>query len=246
MRRQEALALLLASLATAGVACSRGSEEHGAAGTVSARATASAPPIESARKPEPIKVRSPSSISSSSGFSVRRCPPAKDDTFFFPKRSLGFREPHFDADAFRRRWYSLALRAMAEPSLSCESVAGETYRFLWLRSFHPQIAVRVEAMAAGARLTAFEQEYGGNRTNRTLSTDEWNLLQEALDRADFWTTDPWVRRGGPDGAQWVFEGRLDSRYQVVDRWTPHSGPIRELGLLFIRLSKISVPEKDVY
>src|SRR6266481_2721376 len=64
--------------------------------------------------------------------------------FFFPKGALGQRGSQFDEDAFNREWYSKHLRSMAEPSLSCGEPRGESYRFLWLRTWGRPIAVRVE------------------------------------------------------------------------------------------------------
>lgn len=45
-------------------------------------------------------------------------------------------------DDFVRGWYSSHLRSMAEPSLSCGAIE-DSYRFVWLRSFHSPVAVRM-------------------------------------------------------------------------------------------------------
>src|SRR5262245_8575536 len=107
--------------------------------------------------------------------------------FFFPMRVLGERLPHFDEDAFHRTWYSTHLRAMAEPSLSCGDSSGESYRFLWLRTFGRPIAVRVET-GKPSTLTAVELDGAGGyqpgkisrRVQRQLSADEWKAFSDAL------------------------------------------------------------------
>lgn len=189
----------------------------------------------------------------SSAASVRKeCPAPMDDTTFFPGGSLGPRDDRLDLDAFRRRWYSPHLRAMAEPSLSCGAPEAESYRFLWLRSFHAPIAVRLTAEGDAARLTSVELSGAGgyepgvvaDRTERLLSREEWAQARDAVSVADFWATPSWNKSLGPDGSQWVIEGRVHGKYHVVDRWSPRNGPVRELGLVFLRLARVSVPDVD--
>ena len=54
-------------------------------------------------------------------------------------------------DTFKARWYSDQLRALDEPSLSEEAKnpALQSYRFVWLRSFHHPVAVRFGIMSDG-------------------------------------------------------------------------------------------------
>lgn len=48
-------------------------------------------------------------------------------------------------DEYTNRWYSKVLTGMDEPSLSeaSEDLESHAYRFLWLRTFHPDVAVRL-------------------------------------------------------------------------------------------------------
>lgn len=163
--------------------------------------------------------------------------------FFFPMVVLGERRPQFDHDAFRREWYSKHLRAMAEPSLSCGESPGESYRFLWLRTFGHPIAVRVET-ARSNTLTAVELDGAGGyepgkisrRVQRQLSTEEWKGLSEALKATDFWNMPGQSGDLGLDGAQWIMEGRSGHDYHVVDRWMPPAGAYRELCLMLVKFS----------
>src|SRR5262245_43597018 len=69
------------------------------------------------------------------------CPEALEARYF----PVGPRRPGGDDHgSFARRWYASDLDAMEKPSLSCGSLEDtEAYRFLWLRSFHDDIAVRL-------------------------------------------------------------------------------------------------------
>jgi hypothetical protein len=242
--------VLAATIALVNVACARSSKED----------RTSPPGESSAANPHAVprgvalasSAPAPSSLPAAS---VReRCPSRTDDTIFFPLGSLGPREPRFDQDAFRRQWYSTHLRAMQEPSLSCGAVETEAYRFLWLRTFHAPIAVRLAVTGKMVRLASVQLSGAGgyspgtvvDRSERMLLPAEWDQVHEALNLARFWSTSSWQPSAGADGAQWIIEGRLDSRYHVVDRWSPRAGTFRSLGLLLLRIADISVPNGDVY
>src|SRR3989441_4894829 len=85
------------------------------------------------------------------------CPSISTDNHYFP---IGLLEPRDSrGDAFRRRWYSSHLRAMGESSISCGADSMETYRFLWLRTFHRPVSVRIAKRGDGAKLTVVELHF---------------------------------------------------------------------------------------
>jgi hypothetical protein len=194
-------------------------------------------------------------VPSEAGVAVRpTCPGLEDDAFFFPVASLGCRAPGVDHDLSRRKWYSQELRRMLEPSLSCGQILQSTFRFTLLRTFHPPVTIRISFHRSSGELAATEMSGSGgvapaatvDQPHRNLSLDESTSVQRALARAQFWELPSWRDGGGLDGSQWIVEGRVLSRYHVVDRWSPQSDPFRDLGLLFIKLSGLSIPEQDVY
>ena len=68
----------------------------------------------------------------------------------FPPGSLG---PDADRHHFRSDQLSGCLRSFKEASIwqaSRQHAPGAVYRFMWLRSFHPAISVRLNIMADGA------------------------------------------------------------------------------------------------
>jgi len=120
----------------------------------------------------------------------------------------------------------------------------QVYRFLWLRSFHPPIVVRVER--SGETCTLFARQ-GGLDTgelsvdrSRPMTPVEWkDLERRAAD--SFW---PLPTKGGCqggfDGASWLVEGRRLHKYHAVNRWSPDEGnPFREFCLRFIELSGLA-------
>lgn len=171
-------------------------------------------------------------------------------------------------DGFRREWYTKHVRAMSESRLVDEP--GETYRFLWLRSFDHPIAVRVSCTGKTCRLTGIRTSGKGGyepgsiaeRTARTLSATEVTTFQGMLTRMDFWRqpqprTDVIVNPDGTesvlvgtDGAQWVLEGRRGPAYHLWDVWSPDpDGPaaaFRELCLFLVRLSGLAVRQDQIY
>lgn len=152
------------------------------------------------------------------------------------------------------RWYGGQLCAMREELLA-RSSADEAYRFLWLRSFHHPVAVRVEASGGTAALVAVELDGTGGhepgtverRTERSLSKEEWTTLVVAINAATFWdapTEDPGAKV--EDGAQWIIEGRRQGRYHVVERSSPGAGPVRAAGEAFLRAAHLSLPPDEMY
>jgi hypothetical protein len=163
-----------------------------------------------------------------------------------------------DRSEFRARWYAKHLRAMGEESLLSAAANNEFlgYRFLWLRTFHHPIAMKLRIRPGGSgQLTSTEMtSAGGYDPGKPLTTQIMELSKEQVDQfetlvraSDFWalpTSDPVL--GARDGAQWILEGVRDRKYHVADRWTPKDGTFREACLYLLKLSQIKVSPKEVY
>ncbi len=111
---------------------------------------------------------------------------------FFPKSSLDLR-----GDDFKAKWYSTQLRALREPSLLAvaTNTKAESYRFLWLRTFHHPIAVRVDLQADGTwiLITKVASGAGGygpgtltTNTSRPLTAQEAQSLRSKVENDGFW------------------------------------------------------------
>src|SRR5688572_21183417 len=81
-------------------------------------------------------------------FPCWQIPRSKEKAPFFPYGSLHWRP---DLDAFMESWYSNALERVNERSLNraARDKKRHVYRFLWLRSFHPPVAIRIEITGDG-------------------------------------------------------------------------------------------------
>lgn len=148
--------------------------------------------------------------------------------------------PHYVLDEFEDAWYSKHLEAAGERPLLFATGSPEALRFTWLRSFHPPVIVRVEWASTGAAtLTAtmlsgaggYEPGGVSSTTSRTLTQDEVERLL-VLRRA--------ALREPPvdctmmlDGARWIVEAAGPDGYHYVNRQSPETGAVRELGLALL-------------
>jgi len=159
---------------------------------------------------------------------------------------------------FENQWYSEQLSAAAEPSLfeaagNKARRAGGAIRFVWLRSFHPPVIVRVEGVASpSSRLIAKQMSGAGGykpgsiskQIDRKLLPAEAEMLRRTLLRTRIFDQPALDCSMGMDGAQWIVEGIDRTGYHFVDRWTPQRGQVRETGLAMLKLTGWTF--KDVY
>jgi hypothetical protein len=181
------------------------------------------------------------------------------DDIYFPKGTF---LPDKVRESGLVKSYSRVLAAMHEPSLpSMVSSEVETYRFTWLRAFHPPVVVRVWKSGSERCLSIKKLdgtgEYGDGETvypkgfqfnaTRPLREVEWDTFKEQLNLGHFWSM-PTVDDGPMafDGAFWVMEGVKDDKYHVVDRQSPDSGPYREMCHSLLRLSGLHIEHGELY
>jgi hypothetical protein len=161
-----------------------------------------------------------------------------------------------------REWYSRQLKALDEPSLweFSKTSTGQAYRFLWLRSFHHPVAVRLNVREDGTGLLTVKEADGAGGyepgklvVNRTMeiSKQRMQLFLGKMADLDYWNLptreEKWKSAMQCDGAEWVLEGVRGAKYKVVERRSPGDGPVRELGLFLVfELAGIKVPAAEVY
>jgi hypothetical protein len=162
---------------------------------------------------------------------------------------------------FKEQWYSKQLSGLHETSLweaSRATAQVQVYRFLYLRSFHHPIVVRVDVNKDGKGLltTRIGSGRGGIEPghlivnkSRKMSAEETSWFVDRIDELGFWQLPTYEKSDeiGVDGAQWILEGVKDGKYLVVDRWSPDRGPVKGLGtLMMFDLAKIKLLYQDVY
>jgi len=146
-------------------------------------------------------------------------------------------------------WYPRFWDAAAEPSLYAVSqrTMGKhdfVLRFTWLRTFHHPVLVRITRTADRTHLIATELSGQGGyeagqvqkRVDRELSAAEAGALANILGRSPVFDQLSAVCDFGLDGAQWIFERADQNGYRFVNRWSPESGPSRDLGTTLLRLT----------
>lgn len=180
----------------------------------------------------------------------------------FPVRTL---TDNSYSDAFVREWYSKELAAMNEPALT--TLADDkfaVYRFVYLRSFHSPISVRLETRFENGEINrylivkqldhiAYHDEYL-KRPNalivnsaRRLNEEEWTKFLRLLDDTCFWQMPTEQNHGGNDGAEWIVEAVKNRRYHIVDYWSPAKGnDYRNACLYLLKLSNLEIKEPDIY
>jgi hypothetical protein len=178
-------------------------------------------------------------------------------TQYFPDRAFcGSHEP-----GTCERWYAKHLRAMREPSLLevSKDASKQSYRFLWLRTFHHPVSTRLEVAKDGTAQLFVKvlNGQGGYEPGHTILNRNIKVSKEAVDHflellneLDFWNTpteQPESNEIGVDGAQWIIEGVRDGHYHVVDRWSPDDGPFRKAALfLALNLGDLNPRYNEVY
>jgi len=210
-------------------------------------------PVESDAVAQPVECARPRDFPGVS-IDISTFPKSKGE--YFPKEVLS--SSYLGDYASVNDWYGKTLRLMHESSLFYVTEPNiEVYRFVWLRTFHHPISVRVERTLNGTTLyTAELSGMGGyepagriirSKTIR-LGQTSWCELLSRIDKSHFWIQQPMDTDIGPDGATWVLEGVREGRYQFVQRWSPSSGDFRDACIYMLELSGIDTGQlgDDLY
>jgi len=131
-------------------------------------------------------------------------------------------------DAALRGYFSRILCALGELPLSRPGAGLARVRVVWLPSFRPGGAVRIEHSQIGsgiARVDLADLERcssirGGQRTEHPISADDWAGIQRAIEKASFWEVrshDMEAGTGVMDGPSWLVEVSEPGRYHMVSR-----------------------------
>lgn len=118
-------------------------------------------------------------------------------------------------------WGTNGIPAMQEPSLLNHVDARdsyETYRFVWDRSFHRTVMIRIGRDQEHAYLIKFvgspkDSNAVGRRDSVALPLATWTELTQSLSAESFWRFPPPAIF--PDGAVWMFERRSARGYRYA-------------------------------
>ncbi len=198
---------------------------------------------------------------SSASMPVVDQPPSSDASYFSPSllepsitcNYSGTPKKVAAIDDFDNRSYSLLFGLAKEPSLYMISrqprpAESSTLRFTWRRSFDPVILIRVDfAGSAAPRLIAKQIADDSGRIDRrmtkNLSADEARQLQLLAYQGkifNFPKSEECVLQ--MDGSTWAFESADSSGYHFIERLSPRSGPVRDVGEYLLTLTGWNVGE----
>jgi hypothetical protein len=144
------------------------------------------------------------------------------------------------------------LAKMKEPSLFDQGDKRPELevRFLWLRSFHDPISVRVWTTPEGsfirtARIKKNQEEPSlpGTlvETTRVLDAAETKSFTEALTKAPLAAPMNETEKtlpGGLDGAEWIFESYMEKKYQMLNFWGLNAVDLTRYRNLGVDTSKL--------
>jgi hypothetical protein len=132
------------------------------------------------------------------------CPAEGAEDYYFPR---GIFAGERDTGDYVVHRYAPALRALAEPSLSCGgAVAQRRYRLVRWRPAEPAVAVRIEGSVL----------YAAGRQRR-LEPRELAPIEAALRTADVWAAPPRIQDGWEATERFLLETSIDGRYHAVER-----------------------------
>lgn len=150
--------------------------------------------------------------------------------------------------------YAWLLEHVDEPTLSC-GIGTDAIRFVWQRSFHPPVVIRVGFDNADAWLTAIalgEPADGAQlgpeqaRISKPLSAAQTSKLMAQMQDSPIANFGEEAEAWGLDGSTWLFEQRSGWRYYAVSRWSPRQGGLRDLGMLLVDFSELEIPQAERY
>lgn len=165
----------------------------------------------------------------------------------YPEKCFGdlyFPEDIFDSRT--NRHMSTILNMFHEPSLY-KSVSNSriAYRFLYLRSFHGPVSIRLEidsickhgiVIMKHCSSEIDQKGFPESLYVQPLSTEQITQACSMMGNRNFWQI-PSIEteRIFLDGASWLIEAIHNGTYHIADRKSPKDGPVRELGHYFLTL-----------
>ena len=134
----------------------------------------------------------------------------------------------------------------------------EGYRFCWLRSFHHPVLITIHVEDKQATLNLKIAAADGSTvhtpgeliTNQDipLTTEQVQELRTLVRQNRFGQefVSYFSRDFGLDGAVWTIEIKQGKKYHFGYRWSPDSGPLRNIGLHLLKLSQYEIRPNEIY
>ncbi|MDF1660195.1 MAG: hypothetical protein P1V97_00385 [Planctomycetota bacterium] len=127
----------------------------------------------------------------------------------------------------------------------------EAYRFIWTRTFHNLIILRVVNEAGMVRFSAKELKRDEQLSLARhevfeVSAEQWQSLIDEVEKHGLWSYEP-TRKGGIDGAHWQLECLRYGQFQELQEWCPdQKNPLRQFCMSLLTLSRFELEESEIY
>jgi hypothetical protein len=150
--------------------------------------------------------------------------------------------------------YAPPWAAFREPGLEKYKGENEVYRLTWMRTFNHPVAIRMEKSPEQVTLYVKMMDgRGGYDWGKLIVSKRiplmpvaWSELQKKIAGNHFWQLSTRIDEGGFDGSTWILEGYANGVYHAINRWSPATGPVRDIGDYLIQLSGLSISESEYY
>jgi len=182
------------------------------------------------------------------------------DGSYFPK-GFFWNYNDEDSESFNQNRYNDYLEAMQEPVLFRENIS-LAFRFLWLRSFDPPVAIRLikskqNSFHMVVKVTNAEDDRESGEIvidqDSELTAEQCQPLFDKINSCHFWNRlrDKEYGQDMPyeltaDGSNWLVEGMEDGKYHAVSRNNDETPCINEIGRIFLKLSGLKIREEKIY
>lgn len=162
-------------------------------------------------------------------------------------------KPILDSKGRLMPWYLAYLKRLGEGPFSLESNQS-VLRFVWMRTKENPVCVNVKLIDNKVD-SIFGKEIVGLKNEKRESTPTLTAEHKQSLKKKIWSSELWKQSSddaplkvGPNGASslWVLESWDGKRYRHVEKTSPKSGPIRELGQELLKLTSLypENPQKD--
>jgi hypothetical protein len=147
---------------------------------------------------------------------------------------------------FEQHWFSEYLAAAGEMPL-IRQVEGKRalFRFIWLPSFNQPVVIRIETANDGQRRIVatrlsgaggYEPGAAADKIDRRLTQEEGQRIDAMISGSKLLEQPSGECQLGLDGAEWIVEAIDGDGYHFLKRWSPQEGPVREFGLLLLKMT----------
>ena len=141
-------------------------------------------------------------------------------------------------------WSAVLDRFQEMPFEKMPACVDESYRLIWIPTFHSPVSTRIWRSGKKQFLVTKELDGKGGygmgqllfQDLRPLSDDEWNEFMRLLRQSGYWdlpSTDDSHRP--QDGATWIIEAIRNGKHHQVNRRSP-SSEFREACVYLVKLS----------